>query len=274
MQGKIGSCWCRKRRALEEDTKKILLSKLTPETKAKIRVSQADKKVLGQWVEVRGFPETMTKMEVRDVLHSVSAVGMKDIILREVRCRVEFHYNEGSEFFTKMVDSRMKLKGTVLRVPPWIFSYSVDQVWDQLEKYANPERKKAQDTKEAGTKVSAVSDKGSAMCLSMGKDQRAATNSTADYRWQPSDLKTFSAKRRKRWSRKKSPKKWSTESGHASKGNRQRTVPRQEQRLESERLLAARRRSKCIKKDRILWEKNKEKVEKAKKSSGIKMILR
>ena len=203
----IGSCWCRKRRALEEDTKKILLSKLTPETKAKIMVSQADKKVLGQWVEVRGFPETMTKMEVRDVLHSVSAVGMKDIILREVRCRVEFHYNEGSEFFTKMVDSRMKLKGTVLRVPPWIFSYSADQVWDQLEKYANPERQKAQDAKEVGTKVRAVSDKGSAMCLSMGKDQRAATNSTADHRWQPSDLKTFSAKRRKRWSRKKSPKK-------------------------------------------------------------------
>ena len=34
--------------------KRILLSKLTPETKQKIRDSQADQKVLGKWVEVRG----------------------------------------------------------------------------------------------------------------------------------------------------------------------------------------------------------------------------
>ena len=43
----------------EGEMKKILLSKLTPETKQKIRDSQADQKVLGNWVEVRGLPETM-----------------------------------------------------------------------------------------------------------------------------------------------------------------------------------------------------------------------
>ena len=40
----------------EGEMKKILLSKLTPETKQKIRDSQADKKVLGNWVEVQGLP--------------------------------------------------------------------------------------------------------------------------------------------------------------------------------------------------------------------------
>ena len=112
----------------EGKMKKILLSKLTPETKQKIRDSQADKKVLGNCVKVRGFPETMTKMEVRDVLNSVSAVGMKEIILRECPWIVDFHDTEGSEFFSKMVDGKVKFKGTVLKVLPWIFSYLVDQI--------------------------------------------------------------------------------------------------------------------------------------------------
>ena len=43
-------------------TKKILLSKVTPETKQMIRDSQADENVLGNWVEVRGLPKTMGKM--------------------------------------------------------------------------------------------------------------------------------------------------------------------------------------------------------------------
>ena len=177
----------------EGQMKKNLVCKLTPETKQKIRDSEAYKKVLGEWVEVRGLPETMTKMEVRDVMNSVSAVGMKDILLRESRWRAKLHDSEGSELFTKMVDGKVKFKGTV-RVLRWIFSYSVDQVWDQLETYASLERHKAQDAKKFGTKVSAVRDNGCAVCLSMGKDQQAATYSTADHRWQPSDLKTIMSK--------------------------------------------------------------------------------
>ena len=133
-------------------------------------------------------------MEVRDVLNSVSAVGMKDILLQGGCWRVKFHDSGGSEFFTKMVDGKVNFQGTVLRTVPWIFWYSVDQVWDQLEKYANLERQKAQDAKGFGTKVSAVSNKGCAVWLSMGEDQRAATNLTADHRWQPSDLKTIQSK--------------------------------------------------------------------------------
>ena len=37
----------------EGEMKTILLSKLTPETKQKIRDSHADQKVLSNWVEVR-----------------------------------------------------------------------------------------------------------------------------------------------------------------------------------------------------------------------------
>ena len=93
----------------EGEMKKILLSKLTPETKQKIRDSQADKKVLGNCVEVRGLPETMGKMAVRGVLNSVSAIGMKDITLHEGRWRVEFHDSEQSEPFCSMVDGKVKL---------------------------------------------------------------------------------------------------------------------------------------------------------------------
>ena len=56
--------------------------------KKKIRDSQADQKVLGNWVEVRGLPETMGKMAVRELLHSISATGLKDITIREGRWRV------------------------------------------------------------------------------------------------------------------------------------------------------------------------------------------
>ena len=178
----------------EGKMKKILLSKLTPETKQKIRDSQADKKVLGNWVEVRGLPETMGKMAVRELLNSIRAIGLKAITLREGRWRVEFHDSEQSEFFCNMVDGKVKFKGTVLKVRPWIFSYGVEQIWEHLEKYANLERQKSQDAQGLGGKISAVGEKGCAVCLSFGKEGRAATHSTADHRWAPSDLKTSQSK--------------------------------------------------------------------------------
>ena len=149
----------------EGEMKKILLSKLTPETKQKIRDSQADQKVLGNWVEVRGLPETMGKMAVRELLHSISATGLKDITIREGRWRVGFHDSEQTEFFCSMVDGKVKYKGTVLMVRPWIFSYGVEQIWDQLEKYANLERQKSQDAQGFGGKVSAVGEKGCSVCI-------------------------------------------------------------------------------------------------------------
>ena len=178
----------------EGEMKKILLSKLTPETKQKIRDSQADQKVLGNWVEVRGLPETMPKMAVRELLHSISATGLKDITIREGRWRVSFHDSEQSEFFCSMVDGKVKYKGTVLKVRPWIFSYGVEQMWDQLEKYANLERQQSQDAQGFGGKVSAVGEKGCSVCIALGKEGPAATHTTADHRWTPSDLKTIQSK--------------------------------------------------------------------------------
>ena len=93
-----------------------------------------------------------------------------------------------------MVDGKVKFKGTALKVRPWILSYGVNQIWNQLEKYANLERQKSQDARGFGTKISAVSEKGCAVCLSLGKEGRAATHSTADHRLAPSDLKTIQSK--------------------------------------------------------------------------------
>ena len=174
--------------------KRILLSKVTLETKQKIRDCQADQKILGNWVEVRGLPETMRKLAVRELQNFISAIGLKDITLREGRWRVGFHYSEQSEFFCSMVDGKVKYKGTVLKVRPSIFSYGVEQIWDQLEKYANLERQKSQDAQGFGGKISAVGEKGCAVCLARGKEGRAATHSTADHRWAPSDLKTIQSK--------------------------------------------------------------------------------
>ena len=63
----------------------------------------------------------MTKMEVRELLSSVSSVGMKEIILREGRWKVDFHDSEGAEFFTKMDNNKINYKGVVLQVFPWVF---------------------------------------------------------------------------------------------------------------------------------------------------------
>ena len=80
----------------EGEMKKILLSKLTPETKQKIRDSQADQKVLGNWVEVQGLPETMGKMAVHELLHSINATGLKDItILSPRKLHSVFHLKGG-----------------------------------------------------------------------------------------------------------------------------------------------------------------------------------
>ena len=178
----------------EGEMKKILLSKLTQETKQKVRDSQAYQKVLGNWVEVRGLPETMGKMAVRELLHSISATGLKDITIREGRWRVGFHDSEQSEFFCSMVDGKVKYKGTVLKARPWIFSYGVEQIWDQLEKYANLERQKSQDAQGFRGKVSAVGEKGCSVCIALGKEGQAATHTTADNRWTPSDIKTIQSK--------------------------------------------------------------------------------
>ena len=93
-----------------------------------------------------------------------------------------------------MVDGKVRFQGTVLKVRPWIFSYGVEQIWDQLKKYANLERQKSQDVQGFGGKISAVGDKGCAVCLSLGKEGRAATHSTADNKWAPSDLKLIQFK--------------------------------------------------------------------------------
>ena len=192
-------------RLSEGEMKKILLSKLTPETKQKIRDSQADQKVLGNWVEVRGLPNTMGKMAVRELLHSISATGLKDITIREGRWRVGFHDSEQSEFFCSMVDGKVKYKGTVLKMRPWIFSYGVEQISDQLEKYANLERQKSQDAHGFGGKVNAVGEKGCSVCIALGKEGRAATHTTADHRWTPSDLKTIQSKMDGKGNSPKSP---------------------------------------------------------------------
>ena len=136
----------------------------------------------------------MGKMAVGELPNSISTIGLKDITLREGRWRVEFDDSEQSEFFCNMVDGKVKFKGTILKVRPWIFSYGVEQIWDQLETYANLERQKSQDAQGLGGKISAVGEEGCAVCLSLGKEGRAATHLTADHRLAPSYLKTIQSK--------------------------------------------------------------------------------
>ena len=45
------------------------------------------------------------------------------------------------------------------------------------------------------------------MCLSISKDQRAATHSAADHRWQPSDLKTIQSKVERKGGQERNPLK-------------------------------------------------------------------
>ena len=76
----------------------------------------------------------MGKMAVCELLNSISAIGLKDITLHKGKWRVQFHNSEQSEFFCEMVDGNVKFKETIPRVRPWILSYGVEQIWDQLEK--------------------------------------------------------------------------------------------------------------------------------------------
>ena len=253
----------------EGEMKTILLSKLTPETKQKIRDSQADQKVLGNWVEVRGLPETMGKMAVRELLHSISATGLKDITIREGRWRVGFHDSEQSEFFCSMVDGKVKYKVTVLKVGPWIFSYGVEQIWDQLEKYANLERGKSQDAHGFGGKVNAVGEKGCSVCIALGKEGRAATHTTADHRWTPSDLKTIQSKMDGKGNSPKNPQQdGARDADQHGRGKGKGQSKRKEQRLDTKRLLPARRRSKWLKMDRCWWKSGGKSGEKGGKGQG------
>ena len=153
----------------------------------------------------------MEKMAVRELLHSISATGLKDITIREGRWRVGFHDSEQSEFFCSMVDGKLKYKGTVLKVRPWIFSYGVEQIWDQLEKYANLERQKSQDAHGFGGKVSAVGEKGCSVCIALGTER--SSSDSHDRRSQVDALRSQNNSVQNRWKGKfsqKSPAGWST----------------------------------------------------------------
>ena len=152
----------------------------------------------------------MGKMAVRELLHSISATGLKDITIREGRCRVGFHDSEQSEFFCSMVDRKVKYKGTVLKVRRWIFSYGVEQIWDQLEKYANIERQKSQDAQGFGGKVSAVGEKG---CSVQWPWKGRSRGDSHDRRSQVDALRSQDNSVQNGWKGKfsqKSPAGWST----------------------------------------------------------------
>ena len=262
----------------EGEMKKILLSKLTPETKQKIRDSQADQKVLGNWVEVRGLPETMGKMAVRELLHSISATGLKDITIREGRWRVCFHDSEQWEFFCSMVDGKVKYKWTVLWVQPWIFSYGVEQIWDQLEKYANLERQKSQDAQGFGGKVSAVGEKGCSVCIALGKEGRAATHTTADHRWTPSDIKTIQSKMDGKGNSPKTPSRMEHEMLTSMEGERVKGVPKERTEIGHQKITRSKVEIQAAQDGPMLVENLVEnlakKVERDKESPGIKRIPR
>ena len=107
------------------ELKRILVSKLDPETKAKIGANQADKKVNGHWVEVPGLPELFWKTKVGDTMSKVSSVRVKEITSGEGRWKTDFHESEAAEFFSKMVNNKIISKGTLLQDSPWVLIFLV-----------------------------------------------------------------------------------------------------------------------------------------------------
>ena len=263
----------------EGEMKKIILSKLTPETKQMIRDSQADQKVLGNWVEVRGLPETMGKMAVRELLHSISATGLKDITIRQGRWRVGFQDSEQSEFFCSMVDGKVKYKGTVLKVRPWSFSYGGEQICDQLEKCANLERQKSEDAQGFGGKVIAIGEKRCSVCIALGKEGRAETHTTADHRWTPSDLKTIQSKMdAKGNSPQKPPGRMEHEMLTSMEGERVKGSPKERTETGHQKITRSKAEIQAAQDGPMLVENLVEnlakRVERDKENPGIKMIPR
>ena len=78
--------------------------------KAKIHDSQADKKVNGKRTDVRGLPEVLTTMEVREVLSSMSSVGMKAIILRKAVGRYNSMTMKGPSFLRRSSTTRSSIR--------------------------------------------------------------------------------------------------------------------------------------------------------------------
>ena len=137
------------------ELKKIMVSKIPAKTKDKIRDSQAEKKVKGHWVEIKGLSTEFTQLEVREILSRISTLEIEKIKSCEDVWRVELHVPESKDFFIKMVDGKTKYKGSVLRLVSWISSYSVDDVWHQLERISDLQRLKITDGKQ---KVNAVGE--------------------------------------------------------------------------------------------------------------------
>ena len=262
----------------EGEMKKILLSKLTPETKRKIRDSQADQKVVGNWVEVRGLPETMRKMPVRELLHSISATGLKDITIREGRWRVGFHDSEQSEFFCSMVDGKVKYKGTVLKVRPWIFSYGVEQIWNQLEKYANLERQKSQDAHGFGGKVNAVGEKGCSVCIALKKKVERRLTRLQITGGRPQISRQLSPKWMEKEMLPKIPSRMEHEMLTSMEGERVKGSPKERTETGHQKITRSKAEIQVAQTGPMLVENLVEhlvkKVAKAKESLGIKMIPR
>ena len=177
-----------------------------------------------------------------------------------------------------MVDGKVKYKGTVLQVRLWIFSYGVEQIWDQLENYANLERQKSQDAHGFGGKVNAVGEKGCSVCIALGKEGGAATHTTADHSGRPQISRQFSPK----WMEKEIPPKIPSRMEHQMltnmEGERVKGSPKERTETGYQKITRSKAEIQVAQDGPMLVENLVEnlvkKVAKAKESPGIKMIPR
>ena len=177
-----------------------------------------------------------------------------------------------------MSDGKVKYKGTVLKVRPWIFSYGVEQIWDQLEKYANLERQKSQDAQGFGGKVNAIGEKGCSVCIALGKEGRGATHTTADHRWTPSDLKTIQSKMDGKGNSPKNLQQDGARDADQHGRGRVKGSPKERTKTGHQKITRSKAENQVAQDGPMLVKNLVEnlvkKVEKAKESPGIKMIAR
>ena len=123
--------------------------------------------------------------------------------------------------------------------------------------------------------MNVVTNNGGALCLSMGKDQRAVTHSTADHRWQASDVKIIQGKvdnSNGKGGQKKIPQKMEYRIRTSIKGEREKDSPKA--RTEIRKITRSKAEIPMDQDGQNLLENQVERSEKAKESLGIKMILR
>ena len=119
------------------ELKNLIFNKIPSETAASLRNKQSEKKVKTWWAEVDGFDASTNKFLVREALRKCSPTSLSKMKSTQDTWKIKFHEHEDGDLFVQVLNRGVSLLGQRLRARNWVFSYTLKELWEEVERLAD-----------------------------------------------------------------------------------------------------------------------------------------